>query len=334
MRHIVTAKLRQLRGTDSPAGCIAGSSAAAPRNGQFGGCIAGSGAAGLPSPDAPGPPIVAFGPAGAPTDPPGARAVPRRRRLADDHAENGKDGTHVRRLLFVAALTLASAPPAAAQAPEPIAYTLRFPAPHTHYVAVDALVPTGGRPAVELMMAVWTPGSYLVREYARTSRGSPPAPGRRPAADREVAQEPLAGGHRGGGRHRGVLPGLRARDVGAHELDRGRLRDAERRADVPHPGRRRRRPTPRRVPGAPGNLGRHRDGAAAASRRRPPRLARPRLRHAGRLADRGRQSDRPSVHRRRGAPRARQRRRIGGLDGPRSADDTERITRELHRMWA
>jgi predicted metalloprotease with PDZ domain len=51
--------------------------------------------------------------------------------------------------------------------PEPISYTLRFPAPQTHYVEVEALVPTDGLTTVELMMAVWTPGSYLVREYAR-----------------------------------------------------------------------------------------------------------------------------------------------------------------------
>jgi predicted metalloprotease with PDZ domain len=49
----------------------------------------------------------------------------------------------------------------------PIIYTLRFPAPATHYVDVDALVPTDRRPVIELMLAVWTPGSYLVREYAR-----------------------------------------------------------------------------------------------------------------------------------------------------------------------
>ncbi len=61
---------------------------------------------------------------------------------------------------------LLTAVTANAQTP-PIEYTLRFPAPHTHYVEVEALVPTGGRPAVELMMAVWTPGSYLVREFAR-----------------------------------------------------------------------------------------------------------------------------------------------------------------------
>jgi predicted metalloprotease with PDZ domain len=54
-----------------------------------------------------------------------------------------------------------------AKMPEPISYTLRFPSPQTHYVEVEALVPTDGLPAVELLMAVWTPGSYLVREYAR-----------------------------------------------------------------------------------------------------------------------------------------------------------------------
>ena len=54
---------------------------------------------------------------------------------------------------------------------EPIRYTLRFPAPHTHYVEVEATVPTGGKPVIELAMAVWTPGSYLVREYARHIEG-------------------------------------------------------------------------------------------------------------------------------------------------------------------
>jgi predicted metalloprotease with PDZ domain len=49
---------------------------------------------------------------------------------------------------------------------EPITYTLRFPAPETHYVEVEASVPAG-QPTIELMMAVWTPGSYLVREYER-----------------------------------------------------------------------------------------------------------------------------------------------------------------------
>ena len=51
--------------------------------------------------------------------------------------------------------------------PEPLQYTLHFPAPHTHYVEVAVKIPTCGRTSMELRMAVWTPGSYLVREYAR-----------------------------------------------------------------------------------------------------------------------------------------------------------------------
>jgi predicted metalloprotease with PDZ domain len=68
--------------------------------------------------------------------------------------------------LFVFALLtsplFAADPPA-----EPIRYTLRFPSPQSHYVEVDATIPTAGSAEVELYMAVWTPGSYLVREYAR-----------------------------------------------------------------------------------------------------------------------------------------------------------------------
>ena len=54
-----------------------------------------------------------------------------------------------------------------AESAEPIRYSLRFPAPHTHYVEVEARVPVRGSSEVEMMMAVWTPGSYLVREYSR-----------------------------------------------------------------------------------------------------------------------------------------------------------------------
>jgi predicted metalloprotease with PDZ domain len=54
-----------------------------------------------------------------------------------------------------------------AQTLNPIRYTVRFPAPHTHYVEIEASVPSEGREHIDLMMPVWTPGSYLVREYAR-----------------------------------------------------------------------------------------------------------------------------------------------------------------------
>jgi len=55
----------------------------------------------------------------------------------------------------------------AQQSLAPIRYTLEFPAPHTHYVEVTAAIPAQGRAAVDLTMAVWSPGSYLVREYER-----------------------------------------------------------------------------------------------------------------------------------------------------------------------
>src|SRR3954467_9445074 len=60
---------------------------------------------------------------------------------------------------------------AQAQRAAPIRYTLRFPAPQTNYVEVEATVPTDGRATLDLFMAVWTPGSYLVREYERNVEG-------------------------------------------------------------------------------------------------------------------------------------------------------------------
>src|SRR6266542_1925660 len=81
---------------------------------------------------------------------------------------------------YVLAATLLMTQPAsvAAQKPaastpiaEPIRYSVSFPVPHTHYVEVTATVPTLRRREVELMMAVWTPGSYLVREFERNVEG-------------------------------------------------------------------------------------------------------------------------------------------------------------------
>lgn len=54
-----------------------------------------------------------------------------------------------------------------AQDMEPIRHTLRFPDARNNYVEVESVYPTGGTPDLEVFMAVWTPGSYLVREYAR-----------------------------------------------------------------------------------------------------------------------------------------------------------------------
>ena len=74
-------------------------------------------------------------------------------------------------LLLICAATpgvsSAQQPAAAARTADPIRYTVSFPAPHTHYMEVTASVPAAGKTEIELMMAVWTPGSYLVREYQR-----------------------------------------------------------------------------------------------------------------------------------------------------------------------
>ena len=94
---------------------------------------------------------------------------------------------------------------------QPITYTLRFPAPATHYVEVEALVPTDGRAQIELMLAVWTPGSYLVREYARhLERVEARSPDGDTLRGREDAQEPLARGVRRSGRGRRDVPACTA----------------------------------------------------------------------------------------------------------------------------
>lgn len=83
-------------------------------------------------------------------------------------------------MLAVALLCLTAG--SSAQSLESIHYTLRFPAPETHYVDVEAVYPSGGQSSIELFMAVWTPGSYLVREYERQVEGVTATAGGRPAA--------------------------------------------------------------------------------------------------------------------------------------------------------
>ena len=61
--------------------------------------------------------------------------------------------------------------PAQPETAEPLRYALSFPAPHAHGIEIEVSVPTDGQPQVELMMAVWTPGSYLVREFSRHVEG-------------------------------------------------------------------------------------------------------------------------------------------------------------------
>lgn len=52
-----------------------------------------------------------------------------------------------------------------------IAYTLSIPEPQTHYVEVDLEVRDWDHKTATVKMPVWTPGSYLIREYAQHVEG-------------------------------------------------------------------------------------------------------------------------------------------------------------------
>jgi predicted metalloprotease with PDZ domain/catechol 2,3-dioxygenase-like lactoylglutathione lyase family enzyme len=49
---------------------------------------------------------------------------------------------------------------------QPIVHTLSFPAPATHVLEVQSLIPADGRETIELMMSMWTPGYYRIENYA------------------------------------------------------------------------------------------------------------------------------------------------------------------------
>src|SRR5476649_2417822 len=48
-----------------------------------------------------------------------------------------------------------------------ISYTLTFPEAQAHYVDVEMHISGLTQPVLDLKMPVWTPGSYLVREFAK-----------------------------------------------------------------------------------------------------------------------------------------------------------------------
>ena len=240
----------------------------------------------------------------------------------------------MRRLLFVAALTLAPALPGAAQSPEPIAYTLRFPAPHTHYVTVDARVPTGGRPEVELMMAVWTPGSYLVREYARhvetvTARtpGGDPLPIEKSRKNRWRAAtgdaDAIVVSYRVYGREMSVRTNWIEADFAMLNGAPTFLTLADDEGPRPHDV----------VLELPAGWRDTATGLAAHPGGAPHTWRAPDF---DALVDSPIVAGNPTVHRFTVAGVPHELVNVGesGVwDGPRSADDVERITRELHRLW-
>jgi len=73
---------------------------------------------------------------------------------------------HLTYAVFATATSLAVAPVARSQQLPPIQYTVSMPEPETHLVHVQARIPTGAKPYVDLMMAVWSPGYYVQEDYA------------------------------------------------------------------------------------------------------------------------------------------------------------------------
>lgn len=74
-----------------------------------------------------------------------------------------------RLLIFTAAIvsvTAATVPLAARPALDPLAYTISFPDPSSKTFNVQVQVPTGNRPSVDLMMAIWSPGFYGLQNYS------------------------------------------------------------------------------------------------------------------------------------------------------------------------
>lgn len=71
-----------------------------------------------------------------------------------------------RQVALLLVLLLITWLPMAAQAAK-VNYTLTMPEPHTHYFGVEMAFENPGQAYVDVKMPVWTPGSYLVREFAK-----------------------------------------------------------------------------------------------------------------------------------------------------------------------
>jgi predicted metalloprotease with PDZ domain len=72
--------------------------------------------------------------------------------------------------LIAALVSLASAAVPTVASPAalaPLVYTISFPHPESKSFAVRVDVPTGGKPSVDLMMAIWSPGFYGLQNYAQ-----------------------------------------------------------------------------------------------------------------------------------------------------------------------
>src|SRR5262249_45945959 len=72
----------------------------------------------------------------------------------------------LRAVIVSVALAAPGARAQTAGALEPIQYTFRVIDADKHLAGVAARVPTDGHPTITLMMPVWTPGYYVIEDYA------------------------------------------------------------------------------------------------------------------------------------------------------------------------
>lgn len=78
---------------------------------------------------------------------------------------------HVAAMLTLAIPALGVRPPSvwgqtSARTPPPIRYTVRVPSPETREAVVEAVMPAAGKASLDLMMPTWSPGYYVVEDYA------------------------------------------------------------------------------------------------------------------------------------------------------------------------
>src|ERR1700710_200090 len=64
-------------------------------------------------------------------------------------------------------LILMNATPGKAAVPAKISYVVTFPEAQAHYADIEMTVSGLNQPVLDLKMPVWTPGSYLIREFAK-----------------------------------------------------------------------------------------------------------------------------------------------------------------------
>lgn len=70
-------------------------------------------------------------------------------------------------LALLAHSALTSSPAEQAGQTAPVAYVVTIPQPHTHVFSVEMRIDDAAADTLDVSMPVWTPGSYLVREYER-----------------------------------------------------------------------------------------------------------------------------------------------------------------------